>query len=75
MQADDPQLTIADLAETLQRTEHTIRQWLEREDFPVGLLPERGARNKLLWTKNQLKGLREYAQERASHRGWPKSAA
>lgn len=61
---------IAAMAERLERAEHTIRQWIKRDDFPAELRPEEeGGRHKLFWVEDQLEGLRQYAAERDSMRG------
>lgn len=61
---------IAELASRLERAEHTIRQWIRREDFPMALKPQtEGGRAKLYWVESQIPGLEAYADERASNRG------
>lgn len=72
MPTDENHIYIAELATKLGRTEHTIRQWIRREDFPKKLKPKtEGGRNKLYWTPSQLEGLSKYADKRAGAQGWP----
>lgn len=68
--SDNGRIYIAEMASILGRAEHTIRQWLKREDFPASLKPDQeGGRNKLFWTSSQTNGMRDYAAERDAARG------
>lgn len=70
MTETEGRIYIAALAERLTRAEHTIRQWIKRDDFPAELLPEtEGGRKKLYWVESQVAGLQEYGAERDSMRG------
>lgn len=73
----DGHIYIADMADRLDRAQHTIRQWLGRQDFPSELQPQReGGRNKIFWTEDQLAGMQAYADDREANRGtWGRSAA
>lgn len=70
MSDSEQRLSIEDLAERLTRAEHTIRQWLRRDDFPDALKPELlGGRKKMVWSTDQIAGLEEYARTREANRG------
>lgn len=70
MGKDQDRIYIAEMANELGRAEHTIRQWLNRDDFPKELEPDReGGRNKIFWTRDQLEGMQAYAAEREANRG------
>jgi hypothetical protein len=73
----DGHIYISDMASLLDRAEHTIRQWLARDDFPAALKPSReGGREKIYWTQDQLAGMKNYAEERAARRGsWGRAPA
>ncbi len=61
---------IADMANCLGRAEHTLRQWVKREDFPHHLKPQvEGGRKRLYWQTHQVAGLEVYAAQRSSARG------
>lgn len=67
---DNGRIFIELLSETLDRSTHTIRQWLRREDFPDALKPTvEGGRKKMCWVDDQLEGLREYGEQRERLRG------
>lgn len=67
------------MAKLLDRAEHTVRQWVAEKDrdpgrdgsLPDDLVPERiGGRRVIAWLPSQLDGLKDYAAERATRRGW-----
>lgn len=75
----DDRIYLGEMAEHLDRAEHTIRQWLREkvrepnntDNLPDELVPDREPpRNKIFWTRAQLVGMRAYALEREGRRGW-----
>ncbi len=61
---------ISELAAHLGRAEHTLRQWVKRDDFPHHLRPQvEGGRKRLYWQSHQIAGLERYAAQRSSARG------
>jgi hypothetical protein len=55
----------------LDRAAHTIRQWVNQGLLPEHLAPAReGGRQRMYWTREQIPGLREFAEEREGRRGW-----
>lgn len=82
--AAEDKVYIEAMAEMLDRSVHTIRQWLrekEREpgnpvNLPDSLVPSReGGRQKIYWIYGQVDGMRAFADERESRRGWQGQAA
>jgi hypothetical protein len=80
-ETDPNRIYIREMADRLDRAEHTIRQWLaekRREPekdgaIPDELLPDRGPRGVIFWRPDQVDGLVVYARTRAARRGWQPS--
>lgn len=64
-------ISIAQMAQILDRSDVTIREWIRRKVLPEDLRPSReGGRQKLVWSPEQVEGMRAFAEERGSRRGW-----
>lgn len=67
----DDQIGIKELAEELDRAPITLRQWLREKSLPRELRPRKvGGRRQLVWRRDQIPALKEFAEEKKARRGW-----
>lgn len=68
---DDDLIGLRELAELLERAPVTIRQWVRKRALPRELRPKKmGGRKQLVWHRDQVEALQEFAREREKNKGW-----
>jgi DNA-binding transcriptional MerR regulator len=57
------ELTISEVAERVNRVEHTVRLWDLYKKLPEELRPTRNARGWRVWTEEQVEGIKRWLIE------------